>query len=89
MYSDGNNAVARFITPNSTDSISTNYENDLTERCKDWIYYRNQAYRLGREGDMEGSEKARLAMLNFDRDLRKKFTEKQISDEIARLEAAR
>ena len=73
--------------PTQTISRPTDYGSDITERCKDWIYYRNKAYKLGREGDLEGSEKARLAMLTFDRDLRKKFTEKQISDEISRLEA--
>ncbi|HQQ88226.1 MAG TPA: hypothetical protein PLA72_09520 [Smithellaceae bacterium] len=65
-----------------------NYENDLTERCKDWIYQRNRAYKLGKEGDQKGAEKARIAMLTFMRDLQKNFTEKQISDEIARLEAS-
>ena len=72
----------------SSSSASTNYEHDLSERCKDWIYNRNRAYKLGREGDQKGSEQARIAMLTFDRDLRKYFTEKQISDEIARLEAS-
>jgi hypothetical protein len=74
--------------PAQTISKPADYESDLTERCKDWIYYRNKAYKLGREGDQEGSEKARIAMLTFDRDLHKKFTEQQISDEISRLEAS-
>ena len=43
---------------------------------------------MGREGDQKGAEQARIAMLTFDRDLRKYYTEKQISDEIARLEAS-
>lgn len=68
-------------------SQPTDYEHNLTERCKDWIYYRNKAYKLGREGDAAGSEKARIAMITFDRDLRKYFTDKQIGDEIARLES--
>ena len=71
-------------TSTSTEnSTSTSYETDLTERCKDWIYQRNRAYKLGREGDLRGSERARMAMQTLDRDLRKYFTDKQISDEIA------
>lgn len=76
------------ITSNSKSSSSPDYEHNLTERCKDWIYYRNRAYKLGREGDQRGSEQARIAMQTFMRDLQKNFTEKQISDEIARLEAS-
>jgi len=78
------------ILPNTTsqNNTSMDYEHDLTERCKDWIYYRNRAYKLGREGDQKGSEEARIAMLTFDGDLQKYFTEKQISDEINRLEAS-
>lgn len=72
----------------SSQSKATDYEHDLTERCKDWIYNRNRAYKLGREGDQQGSEQARIVMLAFMRDLEKYFTEKQISDEIARLEAS-
>jgi DNA-directed RNA polymerase subunit RPC12/RpoP len=72
----------------STSSTSTDYEHDLTERCKDWIYYRNRAYKLGREGDQRGAEQARIAMLTFMRDLEANFSEKQLSDEIARLEAS-
>lgn len=82
-------------TPTSTSTVTqkassapVDYEHDLTERCKDWIYNRNRAYRLGREGDQKGSEQARIAMLTFMNDLQKIFTEKQISDEIARLEAS-
>jgi len=71
-----------------TSTAAKDYEHDLTERCKDWIYQRNRAYKLGREGDQQGAERARIAMQTFDRDLRKYFTEKEISDEIARLEAS-
>jgi hypothetical protein len=71
-------------TPNKQ-TISNDYENDLTERCKDWIYNRNKAYKLGREGDSKGSEQARRAMIQFDNDLKKNFTSEQISAEIARL----
>lgn len=64
------------------------YESDFEERCKDWLYYRNRAYKLGREGDQKGAEQSRRAMNQFYNDLRLLFSEKQISDEIARLEAA-
>lgn len=40
------------------------------------------------KGDQKGSEEARIAMITFDRDLQKYFTEKQINDEINRLEAS-
>ena len=64
------------------------YESNLTERCKDWLFYRNKAYKLGREGDQKGAEHARRAMNQYYNDLRVLFSEKQISDEIARIEAA-
>jgi len=78
---------------NNTTSVSSNmskpdYESDLEERCKDWIYNRNRAYKLGREGDQKGAEQARRAMNQFYNDLKLRFSEKQISDEIAKLEAA-
>lgn len=70
-------------------SIGTpDYENDLTARCEDWIFYRNRAFKLGKEGDQKGSEKARRAMLQFDHDLSLRFSDEQISHEISRLEAA-
>jgi hypothetical protein len=64
------------------------YESDLEERCKDWIFYRNRAYKLAREGDQKGAAEAGRAMNQFYNDLRLRFSEKQISDVIARLEAA-
>lgn len=78
---------------NDTPSVNNNvsqpdYETDLTERCKDWIFYRNRTYKLAREGDQEGAEKARRAMMQFDHDLRLHFSDQQISAEISRLEAA-
>jgi hypothetical protein len=76
------------VSASTGPTTSSDYEHNLTERCKDWIYYRNKAYKLGREGDQHGSEKARIAMQTFDRDLRKYFTDKQISDEISRLESS-
>lgn len=89
MCSTQNNTSSR----NNTSSASNNlnkpaYESDLEERCKDWIYQRNRAYKLGREGDQKGSEQARRAMNQYYNDLKLRFSEKQISDEIARLEAA-
>jgi hypothetical protein len=73
-------------TPNKQ-TISSEYKNDaLTEGCKDWIYNRNKAYKLGREGDRKGSEQARRTMVYFDNELKKSFTNEQISAEIDRLE---
>lgn len=62
------------------------YEHDLTERCKDWLFYRNRAYKLSQEGDDKGAEKAGRMMNRFYDDLRIYFSEEQISAELARLE---
>lgn len=67
-------------------SPEEDYEMDLTERCKDWLYFRNSAYRLGKEGDMAGSAKASRTMQVFMRDLEKRFPEQVITEEIQRLE---
>ena len=75
------------MTPKSNITTDESYKMNLTERCKDWIYYRNQVFKLEHEGNKEGAAKARVAMQSFDSDLKKHFSEKQISDEIARLEA--
>ena len=64
------------------------HDHDLTERCKDCIDKEKRSRKLKREGDQQSSEQARIAMLNVRRDLQKYFTEKQITDEIARLEAS-
>lgn len=89
MCSVQNNTSSK-SNPTSTSSNTSkpDYESDLEERCKDWIYNRNRAYKLGREGDQKGSEQARRAMNQFYNDLKLHFSEKQISAEIAKLEAA-
>jgi len=69
-------------------SSASSYENDLEERCKDWIYYRNRAYKLGKEGDLRGSEEARLAMQTFYNDLLKIYPETVISETIIKIEAS-
>ena len=81
-------ATAGKIENQQSTPTKPDYESDLEERCKDWLFYRNRAYKLGREGDQKGSEQARRAMNQFYNDLRLHFSEKQISDEIAKLEAA-
>jgi hypothetical protein len=62
------------------------YEMDLTERCKDWLYFRNSAYRLGKEGDTKGAATASRKMQAFMRDLEERFSEQAITEEIERLE---
>jgi len=89
MCSTQNNNSPKINSTSTSSNVSKpDYESDLEERCKDWIYNRNRAYKLGREGDQKGAEQARRAMNQFYNDLRLRFSEKQISDEIARLEAA-
>jgi hypothetical protein len=72
----------------SSNVTKPDYENDLEERCKDWIFYRNRAYKLGKEGDQEGNAKAFRAMNQYYHDMRLHFSEQQITDEISRLEAS-
>lgn len=74
--------------PSLSTTSTPDFESDLENRCKDWLFYRNRAYKLGREGDQKGAEQARRAMNQYYNDLSLLFSEKQISDEIARLEAA-
>lgn len=62
------------------------YEMDLTERCKDWLYFRNKAYKLGKGGDVDGSAEASRKMQAFMRDLEKRFPSQVITEEIERLE---
>lgn len=81
-------ATAGKIENQQSTPTKPDFESDLEERCKDWLFYRNKAYKLGREGDQKGAEQARRAMNQYYNDLRLLFSEKQISDEIARLEAA-
>ena len=66
---------------------TVDYEHDQEERCKDWVYHRNRALRLGREGDREGSAEASRMMNRYYDDLRKIFTEQQITEAISRIEA--
>jgi hypothetical protein len=61
-------------------------DNGLEERCKDWIYNRNRAYKLGKEGDQKGSAKASRAMRSFMADLERDYSSQQISEAIANLE---
>ena len=62
------------------------YELDLTERCKDWLYWREQILKRHHAGDVAGADEARRTMNTFMRDLEKRFSSQQISEEIARLE---
>lgn len=62
------------------------YENDLTERCKDWLYWREQILTRNHAGDAAGAGEARRTMNVFMRDLERRFTAQQIADEIGRLE---
>ena len=63
----------------SSTSATTKYENDISERCKDWIYYRNQTYKYAREGKLQEAEEARRAMNQYYNDMSKIFTESQIA----------
>lgn len=74
------------VTNPGKDNPSPEYELDLTERCKDWIYFRNLAYKLGKEGDKAGAAKASLTMQTFMKDLEKQFPSHMITEEIERLE---
>lgn len=71
--------------PNEAIIVKGN-DNELSELCKDWIYNRNKAYKLGKEGDTQGAAKAGNAMRLFMKDLEKKYTEKEITETIAHLE---
>ena len=72
----------------ATPSVSNpDYEHDIEERCKDWIFYRNRAYKLGREGDRQGASDASRAMNRYYDDLRKIFTEQQVTETISKIEA--
>lgn len=62
------------------------YELDLTERCKDWLYWRAQILKRHHAGDVAGADEARRTMNIFMRDLEKRFSSQQISEEISRLE---
>ena len=61
-------------------------DSKLEELCKDWLYNRNRAYKLGKEGDQAGSARASLAMRSFMKDLETQYPEKAISETIERLE---
>ena len=62
------------------------YEMDLTERCKDWLYWRAEIIKRHHEGDEKGTNEARRYMNAFMRDLEARFPSEQISEEVARLE---
>lgn len=68
--------------PASVPAVDTKLE----ENCKDWIYNRNRAYKLGKEGDQAGAAKASLAMRSFMKDLEAQYPEKVITETIERLE---
>lgn len=69
-------------------SPEEDYEMDLTERCKDWIFYRNKTLQLGRAGDTEGANKARRAMFSYMDGLEQRFSNEQIANEISRQESS-
>ena len=62
------------------------YEMDLTERCKDWLYWRAEIIKRHHEGDEKGTNEARRYMNAFMRDLEARFPSERITEEIARLE---
>jgi hypothetical protein len=76
--------TAPAIIPSTPD-----YENDISERSKDWVYYRNRAYKLGREGDKQGAAEAGAIMNRYYNDLRKRFSEKEITEAIAQAESGK
>lgn len=69
-----------------TQETKIDYEYDLTERCKDWIHYRNKTFRLAKQGDHEGAAEARRYMLAYMEGLEARFTDEQIAEEINRIE---
>jgi hypothetical protein len=77
-----------FIAPPVEDKKDSkpDYEMDLTERCKDWLYWRAQIFKRHRDGDEKGANEARRYMNAFMNDLESRFPSEQISDEISRLE---
>lgn len=71
---------------NEISKPAPDYEHDLTERCKDWIFYRDKAYRLIYEGDTKGAAEAGKIMRRYYDDLKLIFPADQISNELLRLE---
>lgn len=69
-----------------TASQAVSYEDDLTERCKDWLYWREQILKRHHAGDVAGADEARRNMNVFMRGLEARFDNERISNEISRLE---
>jgi hypothetical protein len=67
------------------ESQPTSQTSQLEETCKDWIYNRNRALKLGKAGDQVGAEKARQAMRAFQKDL-DGYPHDQVTAAIERLE---
>jgi len=67
-------------------SSASDYEMDLTERCKDWLYWRAEILKRHQDGDEKGANEARRNMHVFMKDMEARFPSEQISEEIARLE---
>lgn len=67
-------------------STAPDYEMDLTERCKDWLYWRAEIFKRHQDGDDKGVNEARRNMHVFMEDLGVRFSSEQISEEISRLE---
>lgn len=67
-------------------SSAPDYEMELTERCKDWLYWRAQIFKRHQDGDEKGANEARRYMNVFMKDLEARFPSEQISEEISRLE---
>lgn len=63
------------------------YEHDIVERCKDWIFARDQIRICANKGDMEGAAKYRTHMNAFYNDLRKIYSDEEISKTISEIEA--
>ena len=61
------------------------YENDLTERCKDWYYWREQIIIRHQNGDINGEAEARRNMTVFMRDLESRFDRETIDAELSRI----
>lgn len=74
------------VFPQRQVTTDADYEYDLTERCKDWIYFRNKIIKLSNVGDKEGAEDARKLMQSYMEGLEARFSSEEISAEISRLE---
>lgn len=79
-------ALEKYTSDTSNRTEPPDFKHDLSERCKDWVYYRNRAYKLSKEGDVKGSIEAKNTMNKFYNDMSKTFTHEQIADEISKIE---